>query len=580
MPAYGAQATPTPVAPAPAPGPQPVAPTTALPQYLPYGTPDEDRKPNHSGSTYIPVDNWIYPAMTRLYSLGYADTLFLGMRPWTRQSVLHVLDESEDNIRESNSDEAKEIYSSIRHDLRAELPDAVGQRPAVYGVESYYTRLMGINGSTLRDSFHVGQTIANDYGRPYQPGFNAIFGASTIEEYGRFSLYVRGEYQHAPSADGYSPALSKYLSEQIDGIPYSGYNLHQDTIPAGPIGAANPFRLMEATLSFHVLGMEISGGKHDAWLGPAQGGAFGWSNNAENIYSFRINRVEPLHIPYLSALIGPMRYDFFYGSLKGHTAPNNPYAHSEIFSFEPTSNFQFAFQRTIIFGGAGHSPVTIGKFFHGFFNLDDTSPAVKQSRDDPGARFTQFYATYRLPFVRNYLTFYVDSFSHDDVTPVSAPRRAAFRPGLFLSQFPGMHKLDLRVEAASTDPKTSVSSNGVFLFREGIQQQGLTNKGFLFVDPIGREAKGGNAYLTYHLSGAESVQLSYMNKKNDKDFTSGTTQNQYKLMVVKRFLHDDLELNAWVQHEGWKAPLIATGKQSNTIGALQLTFYPGLKTSR
>ena len=34
-----------------------------------------------------------------------------------------------------------------------------------------------------------------------------------------------------------------------------------------------------------------------------------YSNNAENIYSFRINRVEPLHIPGLSYITGPFRYD-------------------------------------------------------------------------------------------------------------------------------------------------------------------------------------------------------------------------------------------------------------------------------
>ncbi len=112
-----------------------------------------------------------------------------------------------------------------------------------------------------------------------------------------------------------------------------------------------PFRLVEATLSVHLLGHEISGGKSDAWLDTAQGGGLAWSNNAENIYSFRINRIEPLHIRFLSRFLGPVRYDFFYGSLKGHSSPNSPYVHSEEFSFQPTDNFQFAFQRTIIFGG-------------------------------------------------------------------------------------------------------------------------------------------------------------------------------------------------------------------------------------
>ena len=590
VPAYGHQQVQPGMVPVPTPAPAPVpvpaavtpaVPYTAMPPYVPYGVPDEDRVPNHNGSTYIPVDSWVYPEMLRLYSLGYANTLFIGMRPWTRQSVLHVLDESEDDIRSSDSDAAKEIFSAVKRELHDEEPNEIGQRRTIYGTKSVYFRGMGIGGPILRDSFHFGQTIANDYGRPYQTGFNSLLGATTVNEYGRFSLFVRGEYQHAPSAAGYSQALSNLLSVN-DGIAFDINGQRQSTLPVGPIGAQDPFRLLEATVSFHVLGHELSAGKQDDWLGPGVGGAMAYSNNAEPIYSVRINRVEPLHIPYFSAVLGPVRYDFMYGSLKGHTAPNHPYTHTEIFSFEPTSNFQFAFTRTIVFGGAGHSPVTLHTFLKGFINLNDTTEALKLSRDDPGARFSDFTASYRLPFVRKYLTFYVDSFDHDDVTPISAPRRAAYRTGLYLSQVPYFPKLDFRVEGVSTDPKVAVNSNGFFFYTESVQRQAYTNKGFLFGDPIGREAKGGNAWLTYHLSGDEFVQVSYLNKKNDKDFPTlafgGTTQNQFKVQVVKRFLHNNLELDTWVQYEAWKAPLYVTGKQNDTTGTLQLTYYPALHT--
>ena len=36
-------------------------------------------------------------------------------------------------------------------------------------------------------AIHLGQTIINDYGRPYAPGFNNITGFSTLSEKGRFS---------------------------------------------------------------------------------------------------------------------------------------------------------------------------------------------------------------------------------------------------------------------------------------------------------------------------------------------------------------------------------------------------------
>ena len=54
-------------------------------------------------------------------------------------------------------------------------------------------------------------------------------------------------------------------------------------------------------------------------------------------------------------------------------------------------------------------------------------------------------------------------------------------------------------------------------------------------DWIGREAKGGQAWLTYHLSGNEWVQFEYLRKKTPNDFIpDGTTQNQFRASVVKR----------------------------------------------
>ncbi len=200
--------------------------------------------------------------------------------------------------------------------------------------------------------------------------------------------------------------------------------------------------------------------------------------------------------------------------------------------------------------------------------------------DDPGARFSDFNFSYRLPFVRKYATLYVDSISHDDVTPISAPRRAAYRTGLYLSQFPGkLNKLDLRVEAVTSDQPVSPSHLGQFSYWEVVQMQGYTNKGYIMGDWIGREAKGGQAWLTYHLSGNEWVQLEYLNKKTPKDFIAGgTTQNQFKVNAVKRF-GKDVEMNAYYQYEGWKAPIYKAGLQKNNTISVQLTWFPKLRTS-
>ena len=486
-----------------------------------------------AGSPYIPVDSWVYPAVLRLYSLGFVDTVYLGMRPWTRSSVSNMLDEVGSRIEDYDAgpatDEAERIYKALTRELRYNALASCQAPEDQVRVESVYSVARGISGTPLRDSYHLGSTIINDYGRPYQGGFNNYTGVSGYASAGRFLLHVRGEFHEAPSAAGYSNALTQTLANLDVGAfpvannPATGSPYIQTTIPQGPIAAITDGRFIEAYASYRLLNHEISFGKQDDWLGPGLGGGMAYSNNAENIYSFRINRTEPLYIPLLSYLTGPFRYEFLVGSLKGHTYPNDPWVHLEKISFRPTANLEFGFERTVIWGGKGHEPINLHTFLRSFFSLTAPTPAVKDTSADPGARFGAFDFSYRLPFVRNWLTLYSDSEVHDDVSPIDAPRRASWRPGLYLSHVPGIPRLDLRVEAASTDPPITNSHGGHFMYYEYIQQQGYTNQGQLFGDWIGREDKGGQGWITYHLSGNEWLQIGVRNQKAAKDFIPGGT---------------------------------------------------------
>jgi hypothetical protein len=536
---------------------------------------------SEKGSPYIPVDSWMYASLTRLYSLGYLDLAYLGLRPWTRSSVLHMLEETaaqlEDAPDGATTDEAREAYDAVQHELNLDAEGPCHGYRGEVRVESAYSVARGITGTPLHDSYHIGETITNDYGRPYENGFNNYSGVSGYATAGIFTLYARTEFQYAPSAAGYSQALFDSLSER-DNVPVAT-NPVQETIPLGPIDTKTNARLVEGYLSAHTLGHEISFGKTDAWMGPGKGGAYAFSNNAENFYTFQINRVEPLRVPWLSRITGPFRYDFMVGSLKGHTFYNDPWVHVEKVSFKPTPDLEIGFERTVIWGGKGHVPITIHSFLKSFFSFQNVSGAEKDSRNDPGARFGAFDLSYRLPYLRHWLTFLVDSDAHDDVSPISAPRRADFRTGLYLSHVPAVPKLDLRVEAIMDDQSTSRSVQGEFTYYEGEQPQGYTNAGQIFGDWMGREAKGGQAWATWHLSGKEWVQVSWRGQKAAKDFIiGGTTINDVSGQVVKRLGHD-LELNANFTYEGYLAPVYLTGKQKVTNTSFQLTWYPNRKTS-
>lgn len=555
-----------------------------------------DCDPGAQGSPYIPVDSWIYPAVLRLYSLGYVETPFMNMRPWTRASLSNMLEDTADLITDTDKspaqEEAEGIYDALKRELREEMRNDCSAKKGEATVESSYTAVRGISGTPLRDSFHLGSTIVNDYGRPYSNGMNNYTGASGYSTFGRFILYARGEFQGAPSGTGYSPTLATQLAA-IDATtnyftpacwagtascPVLPPSL-QSTIPAGPIAKATRGRFLEAYVSTQLLNHVISFGKQDYWQSPAVGGSMSYSNNAENLYSFRINRIEPLDIPGLSRLTGPFRYEFLIGPLKGHAYPIDPWIHAEKISFRPTANLELGFERTVIWGGKGHEPINIKTFVRSFFSVSAPEASGKNSIKDPGARFGAFDFSYRLPFVRNWLTLYSDGEVHDDISPIDAPRRAAWRPGLYLSHVPGIPKLDIRAEAAWTDPPVEQSKLGRFMYWEVIQRQGYTNSGQILGDWVGREGKAGQAWVTYHLSGNEWVQLGVRNHKVAQTFIpGGTTLNDFNVQVVKR-IKKDLEIKADLTIEHWKAPVYLAGQHTATAATVQVTWFPGRKFS-
>jgi hypothetical protein len=518
------------------------------------------------GSVYVPLDSWVYPAFERLFSLGYADSAYLGMRPWTRTSCLQILQETYPELQGAPQDtEAWNIFRT----LAVEFGVDAGQTTPQAELSNVYTRNMYIKSRPINDSFHFGQTLINDYGRPYQQGFNALDGFSARAEGYHLSLDVRGEYQHAPGRAAY-PGSVQQLIAAVDGTPL---------LAPEPVPQTNVFRLIDANLALSLANNVISVGKSEDWWGPTEAGSMALSNNAEPIYGLRINRVVPLRIPILSEVTGPFRYEGLFGSLKGHRYPNAPWIHAEKFSFKPTRNLELGFSRVVVFAGKDHVPLTFGSFWHSFTSFSNVSLAEKEGRNDPGSRHSSFDFTWRLPWVENWLTLYSDSIVHDDVSPIAAPRHASINPGLYLSHLPKLPHVDLRAEAVSTDPD-ALLAGGQQIYYEVEYKDGYTNKNNLLGSWIGREGKGGQVWLTDWISPKEYIQLGYRNAKVSKSFIAGgTTQNDINIKAVLR-LKENLELNAFGQVEFWKAPVLASGQQHDFTGSFQLTYFPKLSWHR
>ena len=245
-------------------------------------TGEKVHNPDHMGSPYVPLDSWVYPAVEKLTSLGYIGTTFLASRPWTRLETANLLNEAKGKLEaDGSSPEAiAALELQLEEEFAFELGLLDGKSNNSAKVESIYTRDVSISGTPLNDSYHFGQTIINNFGRPYEQGFNTYDGFSGYGTAGRFTLYVRGEYQHSPSAPGYSLPVRQAIAT-VDQNPVQ---------PAVPVATVDQFRLLDTYAAVKADGWNLSFGKQSLWWGPGEGGALLFSDNAEPIYTFRASR--------------------------------------------------------------------------------------------------------------------------------------------------------------------------------------------------------------------------------------------------------------------------------------------------
>jgi len=117
--------------------------------------------PGHLGSTYVPLDSWIYPAMNRLISRDYIDSAYTGLRPWTRMNCARMLADLDDDLQGSPTLPA-DISNTIKY-LKTEFADELstieGKPIEAIQLSSVYTRITGIAGQPWESHWSGGQSV-------------------------------------------------------------------------------------------------------------------------------------------------------------------------------------------------------------------------------------------------------------------------------------------------------------------------------------------------------------------------------------------------------------------------------------
>ncbi len=530
------------------------------------------------GSPYVQLDSWIYPALDRLVAQGYINDAFMGMRPWTRSECARLLADATAQIEtRAGGSQIENTFNLLEVEFREEL-EGTDEGNFRARLESLYTRMTGISGAPLTDGYDFGQTFANDYGRPYQEGVNSIAGLSAWATSGRWVGYFRAEYQHAPSAQALPQSAREAIAQaSLPSVP--------SVPPAVPIASVDHLQLLDAYVGLNVHNFQITFGRQSQWWGPGEGGPLTLSDNIVPINMFQINRVTPMKLPSILGWLGPIRGEFFLGQLAGQqfllsplglvgqfgrSLSPQPFIHGQKVSFKPTRNFEFGFFRTTIYGGPGY-PFTWHNSLRSLFSTGNT---LAGDPNKPGKRTSGLDFSYRLPGLRNWLTFYGDGLVWDQFSPIAYADRSAWHAGMYLSHFPIVPKLDLRVEGVFTDlPIGGLVGHGFFYY-DGTWMSGYRNDGNIIGSWIGRDGQGAQAWMNYWFTPKNRVQLNYRHQKVSQQFVPGGGTLTDVGARGDYWVRPNLSLSGTVQYERWLFPVIQPNAATNVSATVEISFQP------
>jgi Capsule assembly protein Wzi len=176
--------------------------------------------------------------------------------------------------------------------------------------------------------------------------------------------------------------------------------------------------------------------------------------------------------------------------------------------------------------------------------------------------------------LRNWLTFYGDGVAWDQFSPIAYADRSAWRAGLYVSHFPFVPKLDLRVEGVYTDLPIGGAVGHGFFYYDGTWRSGYTNDGNIMGSWIGRDGQGAQAWLDYWFSPKNRIQLNYRHQKVSQQFIPGGGTLTDVGARGDYWMRSYLSLSASVQYEQWLFPVIQSNHSTNVSSTVEILFQP------
>jgi hypothetical protein len=531
-----------------------------------------ERDRQDMGSPFVPLDSWVYSTFERLAALRYVSSAILGLKPWTRLECARLTEEAAESLQAADKPkpDAAGLVARLQQEFGYEVGLLSGGHNLTANIDSLYVRTVSISGPALTDSYHFGQTVAYDFGRPYERGTNGQAGGSFDASAGPLTIYVRAEYQHAPAAPAFSDAAQNVIAH-ADGVPLA-------EVQSGAVATTNQPQLLDSYVAADFHNFQLAVGRQSLSWAPGPDSMM-WSDNAEPVNMIRLVNPEPFLLPGFLRHLGPVRVDQFFGRLDGHPYVPNPFVFGQKINVKLFPFLELGFGRRGMIGGTGGDPLTTSNLLHSIFGLA-TGGTTTSPGSVPGDNESEMDWTFYVPKLRNYIVLYGDAYAEDDILPIENPARNPWHPGLYVTHIPGIARLDFHIEGVSTEQPGLIAlagggNRGIFNYWNQNYQDGNTNNGHLIGNVVGRDGRTVQSWFTYWLSVRNTLVLSYKHNSVASDFIPGGGAWQDYTLQNQSYFKNGFYLKTELQYEHISHyPILFPQARRNVTAILELGFIP------
>ena len=288
--------------------------------------------------------------MLRLYSLGYLDTMYLSMRPYTRRSALHMLQASEDAILAGDDEQAQEILSALLNELTDEGITSTKMRTTRNGVRG----AVGVHaddggfGADPAGQLPSGADVLQRLRTAARDGLQQHHRLLDAERAGAVLAVCARRVPACAERGGLLAGAVARSSRCIDEIPFAPPNDPQATIPGGadcgaesvPAGGGDAVVPHSGTRDLRRKVGRVAGagdGRRDGLV----------EQRGEHLLvPHQPGRADQHQVSVAAAWAGALRL-LLREPEGAHRSRTTTRSTRRCSRFQPTANFQFGFQRTI-----------------------------------------------------------------------------------------------------------------------------------------------------------------------------------------------------------------------------------------